>query len=224
MMELILNFHGVGEAPAGTPSSELSYWWKEAPFLEALDRIATAKASLAVPVSITFDDGNASDAKIALPALVKRGLRASFFVCAGRVGARDYLDASAIRDLLSAGMIVGSHGMHHTDWTNLDISELNDEITSARNLLQQMCGREIVDVAIPFGRYNRAVLKRLRSETFQRIYTSDGGLASPKAWLQPRNTLQGTDQCIDIQCMLSNVNAPLRRARRLAKRIHRQFV
>ena len=63
-----------------------------------------------MPVVITFDDGNESDALIALPELVKRNLKAFFFVVGGRIGLPHYLDRVALRDLISAGMEIGSHG------------------------------------------------------------------------------------------------------------------
>lgn len=223
-MELILNFHGVGEPPPGTPGNELGYWWDEAPFLEVLDAVVAARDSLGVPVAITFDDGNASDATIAMPALARRGLDASFFVCAGRMGAPGYLDAAAIRDLLAAHMTVGSHGMHHADWTKLDGRGLEREISEARRRLQDVCGRDITQAAIPFGHYDRLVLQRLRTEGFRRVYTSDGGLASPQAWLQPRNTLEGWQTGIEIGELMRTVMSPLKRARRLVKRVHRTIL
>ena len=48
-------------------------------------------------ILITFDDGNVSDLTIALPELLKNGLRAEFFVCAGRLNDPNYLDEAGIR-------------------------------------------------------------------------------------------------------------------------------
>jgi peptidoglycan/xylan/chitin deacetylase (PgdA/CDA1 family) len=140
-------------------------------------------------VLVTFDDGNASDLEIALPALLARGMTASFFVCAGRVGAPGYLDASAIRQLLSAGMRIGSHGMNHVDWRRIDNSGLQVEVADARHRLEDVCGARIDEVSIPFGAYDRRVLAKLRSEDYRHVYTSGGGTARHDAWLKPRNTL-----------------------------------
>ena len=189
MRELILNFHGVGKLPVAVDNAEAAVWWGEVPFLRALDEIAAAAQNLECPISITFDDGNASDLSIALPALVERGLNATFFICAGRVGMVHYLDAVAIADLLQSGMAVGSHGMNHVDWRRTNDRELDTEIVGARKRLEDICGQRIDDVAIPFGSYDRRVIKRLKCEGWRCVYSSDGGFARAGAWFKPRQTL-----------------------------------
>ena len=70
----------------GVSAEELFFWITRQAFTTLLDNIVAAQAKVDVPITITFDDGNASDAVIALPELVRRGLKAAFFVCAGRIG------------------------------------------------------------------------------------------------------------------------------------------
>src|SRR5262249_34924896 len=97
---LILIFHGLGAAPDRIESAERPYWCDKDRFGSIIDGIRTLPSH--VSVELHFDDGNISDATIALPALVNRGLAASFFVCAGRIGQPGYLDSSAINDIISA--------------------------------------------------------------------------------------------------------------------------
>ena len=136
--------------------------------------------------AITFDDGNLSDATIALPALAARGLKASFFVCAGRIGQPGYLDRPALRDLLSAGMAIGSHGWHHVDWRRADEPNLERETKGALDEIAAVIGQVVDEVGVPFGSYDRRVLARLRSSGVRTVYTSDGGRAPLSAWLVPR--------------------------------------
>ena len=114
---------------------ERQYWWSVSAFVRLLDLIGDRLPSTNPKISITFDDGNASDALLALPELAKRNLKASFFVCAGRIGTKHYLDKSMIVDLIKSGMHIGSHGMHHRDWCTLSASELGEEISGARRRL-----------------------------------------------------------------------------------------
>jgi peptidoglycan/xylan/chitin deacetylase (PgdA/CDA1 family) len=188
--ELILNFHGIGAPHQAVGSDERRVWMSRERFVALLDHVSALRATQAVPIAITFDDGNASDATIALPELCKRNLKAAFFVCAGRLGAPEYLSRATVRELLDAGMEVGSHGMHHRDWRNLDDVTLDEEVGTARQRLEEACGRPVSTVAIPFGAYNRRVLARVRAEGFACAYTSDRGHARRKAWLKPRNTLR----------------------------------
>ena len=126
---LILHFHGVGPVPDGIGSEERNYWCEEDRFKSILDSVCTL--STEIPIEITFDNGNISDAVVALPALVDRGLTASFFVCAGRIGLSGYLDKSAMIDIISSNMDIGSHGWGHADWRRVDDKMLDVEIDEA---------------------------------------------------------------------------------------------
>ena len=216
--ELILNFHGIGVPHRGVDPEERKVWMSRENFTTWLDHINTSRKVQPTPISITFDDGNASDVKIALPELCKRSLTATFFLCAGRLQSEEYLDRAAVRELLDAGMEVGSHGMHHRDWRTLDARALEEEIGTARRMLEDTCGRGIAAVATPFGSYNRRVLKQLRAEGFARVYTSDRGLARQHAWLKPRNTLGASSTQDDLARLLVGMpEAVLRAAYRVYK-------
>lgn len=214
MREIILNFHGIGVPSPPADSAERIFWWDEASFVSALNDLPAVSRN-GLSVRITFDDGNMSDVAIALPALAKRGLTAWFFVCAGRIGMPGYLDNTAIRDLLSAGMSVGSHGMHHRDWRKLNDEELEAEIAGARRRLQDVCGRGIDEVSVPFGSYDRRVLAKLRMEGVRRVFTSDGGTSRRGDWLVPRNTLDRTWQGKNVLDELKTRETFMRRLRRI---------
>ena len=98
-------------------------------------------------IRITFDDGNASDVVHALPALRERGLTATFFVVAGRLGIPGFLDEAGVRELAAAGMTIGCHGMRHRPWRTLDEPSLDEELVGARTMLEA-----IVDTAGDRGR------------------------------------------------------------------------
>ena len=135
---------------------------------------------------------------MALPELAKRRLKASFFVCAGRIGIKNYLDGSMIRDLLGAGMNIGSHGMDHQDWRTLNSGSLEVEIVEARKKIEDISRSPVRIVAIPFGSYDRRVLRRLKPESWDCIYTSDRGRARLTAKIKPRETLDAAMQDRDI--------------------------
>jgi peptidoglycan/xylan/chitin deacetylase (PgdA/CDA1 family) len=201
--ELILSLHGIG-TPHDSVSAEESFFWITRPaFTTLLDNIVAAQAKVGVPIIITFDDGNASDAVIALPELLRRGLKAAFFVCAGRIGVPHYLDRQALADLIAAGMEVGTHGKDHRKWRGLDDSALNTEIREARRHIEDLCGVAVRKAAIPFGSYDRRLLQRLRDEQFECVYTSDRGLARSDAWLKPRDTMDNTWRETDIKRVLA---------------------
>jgi len=196
--ELILNLHGLGEPHPLVDAQERRYWWSPISFARLLDQILDRPADVSPKISITLDDGNASDAVVALPELAKRGLTASFFVCAGRIGKKYYLDKAMIGALLDSGMSIGSHGMYHRDWRGLDTPDLEMEIVNARRILEDVTGRAVTTVAIPFGSYDRRVLRWLKRDRWDCIYTSDRGTARVEAKMKRRETLDADMQARDI--------------------------
>lgn len=202
MKEYIFNFHGIGAPPPEVDPSELRYWMSIDSFCSAIDTIESLHSKTGVPISVTFDDGNKSDAHIALPELVRRGLKASFFVCAGRIGQPNYLGQKEILQLQQAGMIVGSHGMRHVNWRMTNDAELDSEVGESKSILERICGSGVNDAGIPFGSYDRRVLSKLKSAGYTQVYTSDGGHAKPHDWIKSRTTL---DKFWERDDVISNV-------------------
>jgi peptidoglycan/xylan/chitin deacetylase (PgdA/CDA1 family) len=222
MKELVLSFHGLGEPPQGVGSEEIPYWISTSSFARLLD-CAPDFQEAGPRITITFDDGNSSDALLAFPELFKRGLVGNFLVCAGRIGQKRYLDRAMIKELLDGGMLIGSHGMDHRDWRTLDSSALDVEITDARRKLEDIIQRTVTSVAIPFGSYDRRVLHRLMRDPWECIYTSDRGIARSSAQIKPRETIDITMQDEQILRKLS-ANAHLHiRIQRWLSRHYKQL-
>jgi peptidoglycan/xylan/chitin deacetylase (PgdA/CDA1 family) len=183
-----LTFHGVGEPERSLEPSEAAVWVSRARFLSVLDSVAGRS-----DVRITFDDGNASDVAYALPALRARGLRATFFLVAGRLETPGFVDRAGVRALTEAGMTIGCHGMRHRPWRELDDDELHEELVGAKRLLEDVVQRPVDEAGCPFGSYDRRVLRSLRRAGYARVYTSDRGTTRPGAWLQARNSVGPAD-------------------------------
>lgn len=203
-----VSFHGVG-APPGPPREpgEHDYWVGREAFLALLDEVHGRK-----DVRLSFDDGNASDAEIALPALVERGMTADFFIVAGRIGTLGNLDAGGVRALREAGMGVGTHGMAHRSWRGLDQRELEVELVEAREVIADAAGAPVDAAALPLGQYDRRVLAALRRLRYTAVYTSDDRRAQAGAWFQPRYSVRSGDTA---QTLRANVLALPRPGERL---------
>jgi peptidoglycan/xylan/chitin deacetylase (PgdA/CDA1 family) len=211
-----LTFHGVGQAQHPLEPGEAEVWLSREAFLGHLDRARENERVL-----ITFDDGNLSDFEIALPALVDRGLRGIFFVIADRIGKPGYLGRDHIRELVKAGMEIGSHGMEHRPWRRMDQSTMEREIVGARQILEEIVGRPVMKAACPFGAYDRRGLSRLRESGVETVFTSDGGSARAGQWLQARETLHRSDATDLVTHLVARRRRPeslLRGAKGLVKR------
>jgi peptidoglycan/xylan/chitin deacetylase (PgdA/CDA1 family) len=204
-----LTFHGIGAPERRLEPDEDRVWLTPGQFRSVLDSV-TGRPD----VRITFDDGNASDVEHALPELERRGLKATFFVVAGRLGAPAFLDEDGVRTLAAAGMGIGCHGMRHRPWRRLDDGALREELVDAKLMLEAVVGRPVTEAACPFGSYDRRVLRELRGSGYRRVYTSDRGTARPDDWVQARTSV-GPDDGAEL---LEQAASLRRRAKLAVKR------
>jgi peptidoglycan/xylan/chitin deacetylase (PgdA/CDA1 family) len=180
-----VNLHGIGAPARPLEPGEDEFWIDEDALGPLLDAVRADQR-----VRLSFDDGNASDLQIALPALVDRGMTADFFVVAGRLGAPGSLDADGVRELHRAGMRIGNHGMRHRSWREARGRERREELVEARAMLSEVVGGAVDVAACPRGDYDRSVLADLRDAGYLTVFTSDARPAGGQAWLQPRFTVR----------------------------------
>jgi len=183
----VLIFHGIGTPRRALEPGEAVFWISRPVFCDILDRIVAMGEDAP---EITFDDGNASDAEIALPELEKRGLRAVFFLLSARIGQPGSLSEADVRHLAAAGHVIGLHGAVHRDWRGLDAVGRQAEFRTARHRLADLSGAPVTHAAAPFGLYDRGVSAALRDEGFTALYTSDRGQAQETGFLRPRNCIE----------------------------------
>jgi len=103
----------------------------------------------------TCDDGLATDFEIVFPALVRRGLRGTFFVTAGNVGKRGYVSVAQLREMAAAGMEVGSHGLSHRYLLTMPWHEAIREIRESKANLQEQIGVEVTSFAPVGGHFRK---------------------------------------------------------------------
>lgn len=218
--DIIINFHGVGSPRRELEPGEAPYWVDRARFEEIVEMIVSTNANR---IRLTFDDGNASDMDICAPLLASNGFTACVFVLASRIGTEGSLSESDLRELQKMGFEIGSHGYAHIDWRALDPESETRELVTARDIIAAACGSPVGKVAIPFGRYNRSVLSRLRRHRYEAVYTSDGGSCRPGAFIRPRTSVRSDMTGRELLDLLRSSESPRRRIRRrvsmLAKRL-----
>lgn len=204
-------FHGIGTPTHEREPGEAGYWVTHDRFRALLDWLADVPG-----VAISFDDGNRSDADVALPALTERGLVASFFPVAGRVGDSWSLSRQGLEELVASGMDIGTHGLNHLPWRGLRGPAARTEIVSPRHLLEDLLGRRVVRTAAPLGRYDRSSLALLRADGVAEVNVSDQRPARPGAWVQPRFSVRADDTVASLRGRMLASLDPGRRARNSA--------
>ncbi len=125
------------------------------------------------PVIITFDDGEMNNYLWALPVLKEFGWKAYFFIIAKRVGKSGYMDWPQIRELLDAGMTIGSHGLTHEILTNLLDSQMEEELRASKKNLEINLGISIDNVSIPRGFCNDKIINTAYMLGYKHVFISD---------------------------------------------------
>lgn len=209
--QAILMFHGIGEAPNAIPQAEIPYWITEEFFDEILMYVNARQVG--PEVVMTFDDGNASDLTAAtkLSAIGQKGI---FFVLAGRLDTPGYLSCAELRELDALGMEIGLHGTDHVDWRRVSRAELIDETVQSRKILASVVGKPIQSVAIPYGAYNKSVIRHLNKQDFDRVYLADNGIAKSGLKFLRRNPVMAWQTISDIDDYVEDRAAFTTRLRR----------
>ncbi len=122
--------------------------------------------------------------------LAEAGLKATFFVLAGRLGKVGALNAADLATLLAQGMKIASHGEAHIDFTQASDIALRRELIDARARIEDLAGTKVDALSVPFGRFDARVLKLAAQAGYSSVHTSSGGFAGRGAWLVPRNTIR----------------------------------
>lgn len=222
MRRLILNLHGIGTPTRTLEPGEAPYWVSETLYRGTV--ALAAKLRDQVEIRFTFDDGNASDLKIGAEALSEHGFVGTFFVLSSRIDQPGSLSAADLLQLRKMGHQIGSHGADHVDWTALDAAGQRREFSTARQILSEITGTAVDQAAIPFGRYNRSVLRALKQEGFQAIYSSDKGDWHPHHCPTPRTSLTEEMTIETITRMLTQSDAfKVRLKRRLSMTIKKRI-
>ena len=144
--------------------------------------------------SISFDDGFVSVKHEALPLLRSMGIPASVFVNSMAikhnqlfnapggfaptkvVSEKIYLDETEVKQLVAAGITIGSHSSTHKVLSHCDEATLKEEILDNKLYVEQLTGSEVRHLALPFGKrehYNQQVLNYCYSVGHDYVYTTN---------------------------------------------------
>lgn len=109
--------------------------------------------SAARGLALTFDDGYANLLRHAVPVLSERRFPATFFVNSASAGAGgDYLDWSALREAVAAGIELGSHGIGHLDLARVPLTQAIEQLEGCRRTVEDRLGVAVRTCAYPYGR------------------------------------------------------------------------
>jgi peptidoglycan/xylan/chitin deacetylase (PgdA/CDA1 family) len=103
------------------------------------------------PVLVTFDDGFADYADVALPLLQERGIPGTLFVTTGWIGRPGMLSRAGVADLAGTGTELGGHGVTHVHLDTVGERRALGEIAGSRRALEDVLGAAVSAFAYPHG-------------------------------------------------------------------------
>jgi len=176
-MFAVLLYHGIEDA---TPSArhmddvDREYVLDRRRFESHVAYLA-AKPATALPVVISFDDGDLSCHTMAAPILERHGLRGSFFVVTGWIGKPGFMNAEQLRDLERRGHAVHSHSRSHPRLPSLTAAAIDDELIGSKTDLEAILGRPVTQFSIPGGAYDDRVIAAARRAGYEAVFNSVEG-------------------------------------------------
>ncbi len=150
---------------------------------------------------LSFDDGLLDNYEQALPLITDYGYVGTFFVVPGfdritrwvhprkRKWSNTKIDGYTIpyknmnkahrRELLNAGMEIGSHSFTHSKLSQIDPKFLSYEIISSKQFLEDELGTSIKTFCYPNGRYNTTVCNMVKEAGYLGATTTIPGYYNP---------------------------------------------
>ncbi len=130
------------------------------------------------PTVIYFDDGYKDTLSNALPILEEKNIPATVFLTIDLLSGKKkllrgfkedkdpfftpFLDWKGAEELVKKGVDIGSHGISHKKLTNCTNSELVDELTESKRIIEERFGRNVISFSYPHGRANDEVVARVK--------------------------------------------------------------
>lgn len=125
-------------------------------------------------VLLTFDDGGASAPTRILSALRERRWRAHFFVATDFIGTRGFMTPEGLRELHTAGHVVGTHSASHPRrMSHLARDAIRREWHDSRARLEDLLGVPVTVASVPGGYFSRAVASAAAEAGIRVLFTSE---------------------------------------------------
>lgn len=153
------------------------------------------------PFLITFDDAFESALTRALPVLEKNGFGAALFMVSSGFGRGAFwdgepadspnrlLEPAGLKKLRDAGWVIGSHGVSHRNFRDLDGHALALEAGRSKTELEAALGSEVSWFAYPYGGYTPAAQRALAEAGYKIGFATEKGAGG--IFAVPRRIISG---------------------------------
>ncbi|MBW0256731.1 polysaccharide deacetylase [Bacillus sp. F2HM] len=182
----ILMYHSISSGNSlRVPKSEFAShmkWLKENDYVtlspkEAYQVLTTNSIPSEKCVLITFDDGYTDNYTKAFPILKQYGMKATIFMIEQSIGRPHHLTDAQMDDMLSNGISIESHTIHHLELNRLSQKQQEEELKGSKAFFDQRFSQQTIMVSYPVGRYNEDTLKLAKEAGYELAVTTEPGHA-----------------------------------------------
>ncbi|MGB5833871.1 MAG: polysaccharide deacetylase family protein [Thiohalocapsa sp.] len=190
---------------------------------QALDCLRGARPIPRRAVVLTFDDAYLSFLEHALPVLQRFAFPAVVYAIGGWLGGRmvwtdresgrvepALMSAAQLREIRTAGVTVGSHGLTHAKLAELDLERQRSELSDSRKALQDILGADVVHLCYPFGSFDQSAVKAAAEAGYVSATTCLRGAATAAdhPLVLPRKAISFGDNLVGYGWKLLAKHAP----------------
>lgn len=149
-------------------------------------------------IIITFDDCPKELWDFAIPELLKRNMKAVFYIPTAHLGGHNQwnvaegkpkvclMDEDDVRRLLQAGMEVGSHAHDHVMLGEMVEQEVRDQLNSSKTILERLIARPVISIAYPYGSLPHGYTRLIKDAGYHYglgVYVPWQSLAAIRRWV-----------------------------------------
>ena len=138
--------------------------------------------SLSTGISITFDDGYKDTFTTVAPMLCENKIPFHTFVTPARILSNDnkFMTPSELVALSQMpGVVIGGHGYSHIRLDTLSERQVRDELTSGKEWIENLIGKEVLTMSYPHGAINASIEEIVKTVGYKFAATSKWGTYKP---------------------------------------------
>jgi len=191
---VVIYYHGVLKEDAKQFEKQMTYLSKWCNVVTPSEIISASVQEEKTQVAITFDDAFVSALTYAVPILKRLNLAAGICVPAGDLGQAPrwvissgcpdadeiVMSREQVAELSKDGFEILSHTNSHPILTNLDYTQLQNELVESKKKIAQIVGHEIQGISYPYGAYNTEVCDAAKTEGYQYGFTIEPRMLNGK--------------------------------------------
>jgi len=146
-------------------------------YLDILDR---GKPFPAKSILLTFDDGYEGVYTQAVPELIKRNMKATFFIFKNGIDTQlagyPYLTSAEVKAMAANPLFsLESHTISHPDLTKVKNGQLKKELVDSKKYIEQLTGKPCLALAYPLGHTNPQVIAETWAAGYDAAFSIGNG-------------------------------------------------